>query len=184
MLAFAGDQDPEKRVSEEPLGELLRATARGDESAFARLYERTAPVLMAVCLRILRRRDRAEDALQEAYVRIWRKSHLYDPAVGEPFAWLVVVTRRCALSALRHQGPTPAGLDEVPTEPSFVPSFERTELGRCLARLPDGPRRALILAYVDGLTHAELALRMGVPLGTAKSWVRRGLMAMRDVLVS
>lgn len=169
---------------------LLSAVAHGDRRAFGELYELLAPQLLGVAMRILRRRDLAEDALQEAFVKVWTQAARYDPARGAAIAWLVVMVRRCAIDRLRRSPPVGPGLDELsPDEVSQrlsvdpAASFEFSEdIRRCLDQLSDEHRKALLLTYTLGLTHEELARRLGVPLGTAKSWVRRAGLRMKSCL--
>ena len=176
----------------DPLAQLLEAAARGDQDAFARLYDLTHGKLYALCFRILRRQDRAEDALQDAYLRIWRWAHRYDPAKGSGFGWIVTVARNVALTSVVRGGreiPSSPELDRrevASTEPDpLEQSMRRQEtqaLAGCLQRLPQSQQRAITLAYFEGLSHRELADRLDLPLGTAKSAIRRGMMRLRDCL--
>jgi RNA polymerase sigma-70 factor, ECF subfamily len=166
---------------------LLNATAAGDRVAFAELYRRAGPKLFGITRRLMRRRELAEDVLQEAFVRIWQKAYLFDPGRGEAMAWLVSLVRRCALDRLRQQrgqGVETAVLiedaaDEV-VAVSLVPSSR--DLERCLGELQTAQKRAILLSYVYGLTHDELAERLAAPLGTVKSWIRRGLLELKECL--
>lgn len=169
---------------------LLAATAAGDRRAFALLYERTSPHLFGLLLRMVLRRDWAEEALQDCYLRIWQKAEGYAPERGTPMAWLATIARYRALDLLRARRPE-VPEDELPlaaADPGPAP-YERAEIGEglgrlgdCLQRLEASPRRSVLLAYYAGYTHAELARRLGAPLGTVKSWVRRGLQQLRDCL--
>jgi len=175
---------------DETVVELLRAIAHGDRRAFGELYDLLAPQLLGVAMRLLRRRDLAEDALQEAFVKVWTSAARYDPARGAATAWLVVMVRRCAIDRLRRSPPAGPGLDELtPDEVSQrlsvdpASSFDHAEdIRRCLEQLSHEHRNALLLTYTLGLTHEELALRLGIPLGTAKSWVRRASLRMKACL--
>jgi RNA polymerase sigma-70 factor (ECF subfamily) len=174
------------------LASLLRASAGGDRRAFARLYDATAPQLFAVALRILKRRDWAEDALQEAYVSLWHHAASYRAERGAPLAWMATIVRNRALDRLRRRREG-VPLDAVPdfaerADPGPTPLEQalRSDAARalqaCLDRLGERQRQAILLAYFDGLTHEELAAHLGVPLGTAKSWVRRGMERVRECL--
>jgi RNA polymerase sigma-70 factor (ECF subfamily) len=173
------------------LTDLLLRTARAERAAFAALYQVAAPQLFALALRMMKQRDLAEEALQEAFITIWRKAALFDPARGTPSAWMASVLRNRCLDRLRARRPetsledeqtgdwadsAPGPLDEA------LRSADARALGNCLGRLEAGPRDAILRVYYEGLTHAELALRTGQPLGTLKSWIRRGLMRLRDCL--
>lgn len=176
----------------DPLAALIEAAARGDQDAFARLFDLTHGKLYALCMKILRRPDRAEDALQSAYLRIWRWAHRYDPGKGSGFAWIVTITRNVALTLAMRGGreiPSSPELDAreiVSSEPDALEQAMRRQetqaLAGCLQRLPDTQRRAITLAYFEGLSHRELAERMQIPLGTAKSAIRRGMIRLRNCL--
>lgn len=177
----------------DPLAMLLAEIAIGHDRAFARLYELVGARLFAVARRIVQRDDLAEDVLQEAFLRIWRAAYRYDPAKGSAYAWLISIVRNRALSARvqagRHEG-SQAVLD-IETVASDAPdpaalvvrSDEARRVKACLANLPANHRRSVSLVYFEGLTHSELADRLGVQLGTAKSWVRRGLAQMSKCLL-
>jgi RNA polymerase sigma-70 factor, ECF subfamily len=178
------------------LQELLAATARGDHEAFAQVYERTHVHLFGVALRILGRHACAEDALQEAFVSIWRNASTYRTNVNgqdiQPMTWLITIVRNKALDALRsrarrnetelddeaqgdHGGPAaPSALDLLGA------ATEALNLHACLGALDGTHRQSLSLAYCQGLTHSEIAAQMGAPLGSVKSWIRRGLDKLRD----
>ena len=175
----------------DPLPRLLTATARGDRQAFRQLYQLSSPRLFAVALRLLCRRDLAEDVLQDAYVAIWRKAGQYCPERGEPLAWMSRIVRNRAIDRLRADAPRreTATLDEVPESALADPGFGATcpdrigaSLRACLDKLKVDQRRSIILAYYYGMTHDELAAHMNVPLGTVKSWIRRGLLQLKDQL--
>lgn len=176
----------------DPLARLLAHVAMGNERSFARLYELTGSRLLAIARAIVGRTDVAEDVLQESFLRIWRWAHRFDPAKGSAYGWLVRVVRNRALTAKatlqrRESGQQPLDAETlVLGEPDPADQAMRSEAARrvnsCLANLPVNHRRSVSLVYFEGLTHSELAARMGVQLGTAKSWVRRGLAQMNRCL--
>jgi RNA polymerase sigma-70 factor, ECF subfamily len=181
--------DRSEAVPADDLSAEMAAIASGDEAALRRVWDRAAPMLLGLCLRLMRRRHAAEDVLQESFVRIWRKAHRYDATLGEPLAWMAAVTRRVALDHLRRQrGRSEAELDErdgaapASDDPLTGLDLAATDLARCLDRLPPMQRRAILLAYYQGMTHSELASALGAPLGTVKSWVRRGLVGLKECL--
>jgi len=170
---------------------LLRKTARGDRRAFARLYELTAAKLFAVALRILRQKDLAEDALQESFVAIWQRAADYDVGKGSPMTWLNTVVRRRSIDALRRLGHRPDRPGDLEAELARLEAGTAASADRraglraliaCLGELDPAPRRAVLLAYLYGFTHEELAERLAAPLGTIKSWTRRSLERLKRCL--
>ena len=169
--------------------ELLDRTAAGDRQAFKSLYLAAGPRLFAIAIRMMRSRDLAEDVLQEAFVKIWERSWQFDPAKGEALAWLATVTRHTALDRLRKQPRSVVAFDETVVEEidaqlgALTSSLgEASDLRRCLSNLREDYRKAVILAYINGLTHEELAQQLGKPVGTVKSWVRRGLEQLKGCM--
>lgn len=169
--------------------ELLAAIALGDRAAFARLYELAAPHLFGVLLRILREEALAEEALQDVFVKVWQRASDYRPERAAASTWLFSIARHRAFDLLRRGRAEPEG-EVLPEAIDASPGpFERTStlaagsaLRDCLDQLQAGPRACIVLAYCDGYTHEELSQRVGSPLGTVKSWIRRGLEALRQCL--
>jgi RNA polymerase sigma-70 factor (ECF subfamily) len=173
--------------------EALRRCAKGDRAALRALYEHEGPRMVGVAMRIVRRRALADEAVQDAFVQIWRRAETYDPALGSALTWIYAIVRHRALNILRDEARTEQ-LPEVETaseeegaehedpEAMVLRLADGTALRRCLERLEPRRREAIVLAYVHGLTHAELAGRLQVPLGTMKSWIRRGLGSLRECL--
>jgi RNA polymerase sigma-70 factor (ECF subfamily) len=188
---------PTQRPANEPdsaeLEALLARCAARDRTALATLYARVAPLLLAVLTRMLKRRDAAEDALQDVFVSVWQRAHQFDPIRGRPLAWLVSMARYRAIDLQRAARPALALSDVSTLEPqlqSQSPAEGGALLGtgalllRCLEQIAAPQRRCLMLAYQDGLTHSEIARAVNEPLGTVKSWVRRSLLALRRCLES
>ena len=169
---------------------LLERVAEGDKSALKSLYILISPRLFAVLMRMVRRREVAEDLLQDVFVTVWRKAFQFDCRRGNAEVWLFSITRRKAIDRLRISYRERLGLiDDVATlEPQsdIYAGWPFTEthitVRRCLANLKPDVTRALELCYTYGLTHEELAAEMQVPVGTAKSWIRRGLAQMKEYL--
>lgn len=184
---------PKEAPGHDGLAQLLAATAAGDERAFARLYELTAARLLMVARTIVGRPDLAEDVLQETFLRVWRAAHQYDPRKGSALAWLVTIVRNRALTLKSRLHRHDERHDEVDVEtivsegPDPANQLMRSEEARrvkaCLVNLPVNHRRSIAMVYFEGLTHQELAERLDVRLGTAKSWVRRGLAQMGQCLI-
>ena len=167
----------------ESLESLLRLVAAGDMLAFRTLYAASAGRLLAIALRILREQQAAEDAVQEAFLRIWRNSARYDAARGTPLAWMGVIARNAALDMIDRRQSSES-LDAADGPELAVAAVEPPDarLGQCLKRLPPDQARAIVTMYNEGLSHSELADRLSVPLGTAKSWVRRGTRLLRECM--
>lgn len=176
MMALARSE----RITVATLEQLLAHVAEGDLAAFEQLYDATSRRLFAIAYRILRDESVAQDATQEAYVNVWRRAKLYDPARGSPIGWMSVVVRNVALNMIRSDRPTePIDDFVIPVAPVDPPD---SRLGQCLKRLPEDQGNAIVLTYTYGLTHSELAEHLSVPLGTAKSWVRRGMLALKECM--
>jgi len=156
---------------------LLALIGQGDRCAFRYLYDRVAGRMFATARRILGDRELAEDAVQEAFVRIWRSAAKFDPARGVALAWVGRIVRNAALDRLPKERDMGRIEDiELAVMPVEPPS---ARVGQCLKKLPDQQGKAMVLMYVHGMTHSELAEYFGAPLGTVKSWIRRGLAMLR-----
>lgn len=169
--------------------QTIEACARGDTAALRALFEFEGPKLLGVAQRILTRRDLAEEAVQDAFAQIWRKAASFDRDLGSARGWIYAILRNRALNMLRdgaREQTMPAeDLDRM-RETTLAASWDGLDpeglLRRCLGELEPERRRALLMVYVLGLTHGEVAGRMSVPLGTAKAWIRRGLGALRECM--
>ena len=176
------------------LTHLLSATAAGDQRAFRELYESSSSHLFGLLLRMLKRRDWAEEALQDCFLKVWQKAETYAPEKGAPMTWLMTVARYRALDLLRMKRPEVEMPEEGEEQPfSFQDETQSPEdravegegMGRlenCMQGLQEEQRHSVLLAYYEGYTHQELAERLQAPLGTVKSWVRRGLARLRECL--
>ena len=181
-MAVAAEMPNPTRSRDQRLETLLQAAARGDRTAFADLYAETATRLFGVALRIVGRSDHAEDVLQEAFVRIWHCAGDYRPARGSPLAWLCTIVRNKAIDHKRRER-TEVELDEDQPE-QVAPdedllSEDARQLQRCLEALGEPQRSCVVMAFVEGYTHQELATRLERPLGTIKSWIRRSLVQLK-----
>lgn len=172
-----------------PLQRLIRASARRDRAAFAALYAQTSAKLFGIALQILRQREWAEEALQESFVAVWERAGDYDPVRGSAMGWLVTIVRHCAIDQLRRSAARPesrsAADEALPTLAAAGGADSGAELRalqRCLDELDEQPRQAVLLAYCYGLTRDELAVQLGVPVGTVKSWLRRSLERLQKCL--
>ncbi|MDX1400987.1 MAG: sigma-70 family RNA polymerase sigma factor [Kiloniellales bacterium] len=166
---------------------LLVRVASGDRKAFRKLYDGTARAIYGAVLTMVRSSEMAREITQEVYVSVWQKAGLYNAKKGSPLAWMFTVARNRALDRLRAEGVRRMKPEEAQEDPCAIirastAHSEALQVRQVLERLQPDYRRALVLAYYYGYTHEELASQMGVPLGTAKSWVRRGLLQLRDGL--
>ncbi len=161
---------------------LLSATAQGDQVAFEELYKQTAGKLYAISLQMLRRRDLAEDAVQEAFVRIWHNAGEYQQEKGNVLTWMTTIVRYRALDMLRatksrreSDADVEEAEDENNPEKELYIERDRVLIDRCMALLEGSQREMIQLAYFRGFTHAEVCTHTGSPLGSVKTWIRRGL---------
>ncbi len=183
----------------ERLTRLLGRTAARDHAAFKELYDLTSAHLFGVALRIVNRRERAEEVLQEAYVNVWNQAGSYAAGLSAPMTWLTSVVRNKALDWLRNlkraDESTVVLIDETGenyldqmADPRADPqellsqATDGLRLRHCLGTLDAPQRQSLALAYYDGLSHSELAAHLNAPLGTVKAWVRRGLDKLKQCL--
>jgi RNA polymerase sigma factor (sigma-70 family) len=183
--------DPDRELME-----ILDRVAAQDEAALKALYDRTSSKLYGLALRIVRDRDAAEDVLQEAFVSIWRGAANYRASLSPPLAWMGLIVRSRALDALRKRSADRAGvteeLDEMLAEtlegdsPNPMDVSEASQqafaLHQCLTRLEARQREVVSLAYLRDQSHGELAEQLKLPLGTVKTWIRRGLDQLRNCM--
>ena len=173
------------------LRDALVAVAGGDRAAFESLYKATSAKLFGVCLRILQKRSDAEDVLQEIYVTIWHKAALFDPERASPITWLAMIARNKAIDRARAGADQrtasidlAAGVDDPAAGPAATAesSDSGRRLAQCLETLETRQRALIRTAFFDGATYENLAARSGAPLGSVKSWIRRGLMKLKACL--
>ncbi|TPG47286.1 sigma-70 family RNA polymerase sigma factor [Roseomonas nepalensis] len=169
---------------------MIRGVAEGEAGALRRLYDAQASRLFGVAMAILRDRDAAADALHDAVVKIAARARQFDPARGEAGAWLAAIVRHAALDLARARGRETPTDDPTLGDGAVAPEAldrlcETQEAGRlrdCLAALEARNREGILLAFVHGLSHAQIAARLDLPLGTVKAWIRRGLARLRGCL--
>lgn len=184
MTGAVGVSDPAD------ISDLIARVALGDRRAFERLYERTSSKLFGIAVRILRDRAEAEDALQEIYVRIWQAAGRYRPGRASPMSWLIAIARNRAIDRLRVRRPAsaPMELAEQVRDPEPTPharvaaQSERARIVQCLERLGAPQSTAIRMAYLEGYSYRELATKLDIPLNTIRTWLRRGLIGLRECL--
>lgn len=179
-------------VARERLRAAMARLAEGDSAALEQVYEATRVKLFGICLRILGDRKEAEDALQDVYINLWQRADRYDPARASPISWLATFARNRAIDRLRTgkvrggavdiEEAAPLPDEAPPADALLVDAEERAQVHQCLGSLDERTANHIRSAFFDGLTYAELATRAEVPLGTMKSWIRRGLMKLRTCL--
>jgi len=181
--------------SKDQLAALLSRCVLQDQKAFEALYEASSAKLFGVAVRITRRRDWAEEVLQESFVKIWHHAGSYDSAKSAPMTWMTAIVRNRALDWLRRPQEVrtseeqEAMLNAIPDEgpgPEDLVSLaaQARKLHECMQHLSDDQKRSITLAFFNGLSHGELAEKMGKPLGTVKTWIRRGLDRLKGCLDS
>jgi len=162
---------------------VLRRLAAGDPRALGEFYDLYAGLANGLALRILRDRSEAEDVVQEVFVQVWRQASRYDPDRGSPEAWLCTMARTRALDRLRRRTSRREEPSEAAPAPANTPANEEAlAVRKALDGLSADQRRALELAYYEGLTQSEIARRLNEPLGTIKTRIRTAMMRLRETL--
>ena len=177
-------------LPEDPIAELIAATARADRSAFRTLYDAAGAKLFGICVRILKDRSEAEDAVQEVFTRVWLNARRFDRTRGRGMTWLIAIARNHAIDRLRARPARTAGAEEAAEIPdrqpgpeaSAVAAGEARRIADCFATLDEGRADAIRGAYLSGLSYDDLSRRHGVPLNTMRSWLRRGLQSLKECL--
>ena len=183
---------------DDPLYRLLAAVALQDRKAFRTLYDATAPKLFGFALRVLHKDELAEEAVQDAFVSIWHAASSYQPHLAAPLTWMATIVRNKALDVRRRALASGAGdadaasLDvdaaDLAVDTAAGPqeraalSHDARALAECMDTLAGRQRQAIGMAYLHDLSHADIAQRLDLPLGTVKTWIRRGLDRLRDCL--
>jgi len=175
----------------DPLAALMPKIAAGDRGALRQLYQATSGKLFGVCLRILVDRQEAEDVLQEVYLTIWRRADRFDGARAGVMTWTSTIARNRAIDRLRAGGTARFAepverleiADDTPGAEALLQGAQENEaLRRCLSELDERTSSAIRTAFFEGVTYEALAERIGAPLGTVKSWIRRGLARLKGCL--
>jgi len=187
----SGDSSPEGTASPD-LAALLRLSARGDEAAFATLYDAMAPRVYGLLLRVVRDPAQAEEVTQEAFLEVWRTASRFDASRGSAVAWILTITHRKGVDRVRsaeaasrrdstYHRESPATEHDVTAEAATA-SIEAGRVRQALETLTPTQREAVELAYLGGYTHTEVATMLDLPLGTAKTRIRDGLIRLRDTM--
>jgi len=174
----------------DPLSALLSQVALSNRTAFGKVYDLTSAKLFGVCIRLLRDRAEAEDALQEVYVKVWNNAAKFQQAEAHPMAWLIAIARNHSIDRLRARRAPALDLDEAydvadeapGPEASAIAGDQKTKIDHCLDQLSDDRASAVRAAYVDGYSYLELATRFKLPINTLRTWLRRSLISLRECL--
>lgn len=174
----------------EELEHWIARSALGSRSDFQQLYNATSAKLFGVCLRILNNQSEAEEALQETYIKVWNSSSKFTAGQASPISWLAAIARNSSIDYYRRKRPEMGNIDEVEVIEDDAPSPEANallsddvrRLNVCMAELEDRHADALKNVYLGGWTYGEAAEKLDVPLNTVKTWIRRGLVSLRDCL--
>ncbi|WP_395334854.1 sigma-70 family RNA polymerase sigma factor [Novosphingobium sp. BL-8H] len=186
------DADAERQKLVTALGRV----ARGDRSALREVYDMTSAKLFGVCLRISADREAAEDILQDVYVKVWKRADRFDSGRSSPITWLCAIARNAAIDWSRASRRTDAtgraalpeaaagqiADDALPADELIEQDQLQARMAFCLDQLEHRQRESIRAAFLDGLTYVELAERMAVPLGTMKSWIRRGMQRLKECI--
>ena len=184
---------PANPTSPQGLVLLLQRVAGQDRAAFAALYSATSAKLYGIVLRILRRRDLADEILQDVYVKVWERAGDFDAGRASPVTWMAAIARNRALDEVRRKAPVsledmPAGFDVASEAAHPLDLMARSEDGRrladCLGGLEPDKREIVMLAYLDGCSREELGRRFSAPVATIKTWLHRSLAQLKDCLGS
>jgi len=176
----------------EALADTLRRCGRGDEAAFAALYDETSPRIHGLVRRIVRDRAQSEEVTQEVYLEVWRQAARFDPARGSALSWLMTIAHRRAVDRVRSSEAATARdtqhvhrnavVEHDTTSETVELRLDAQRVRRAMAGLTATQREAIDLAYFRGCTHTEVAAMLDVPVGTAKSRIRDGLIRLRDTM--
>lgn len=183
--------DGEEEAARARVVEAIVAVGRQERTAFRQLYRLTSAKLFGICLRICGEKQGAEDVLQEVYLTVWRRADGFEPGRASPITWLAAIARNRAIDWRRaHPARASAPVEDAAALPDPAPDAvsglladeEGRRLASCLDQLDQPQREVIRTAFFDGVTYAELATRRRVPAGTVKSWIRRGLLRLRECL--
>ncbi len=192
MAAETNETYETARQRDERLRYLLQGCARREEDAFASLYQDTSRILYATLVRLLKREELAQECLQDAYLKIWYKAGDYNLQASAPLTWMSAIARHRAIDLLRRQkreliDADSKAMDEQvdadgTPEAHVMARSDQVELGFCINQLKSDHRQLFVLAYFKGLSHSELAQQTNLPIGTIKTWMRRGLADLKKCM--
>lgn len=179
------------RMQTSDIAALINRVAMGDRAAFAALYQATSPRLFAICLRVLKDKSDAEEALQEIYVKVWQRARTFATGAGAPLTWLSAIARNHAIDIIRARKPAADTIDDsfdIADETIATPERhallkdEGRRIDNCMRELEAAHAQAIRQVYVEGLSYLELAERLQIPLNTVRTWLRRSLLKLRECM--
>ena len=191
MASDAAQADKAQADKAKGIEVALLACAAGDKLALRRIYDAESPRMLGVAQRLLKRRALAEEAVQDAFVLIWRHAARFDPQRGGGLTWIYAILRNRSLSILRDERRTETSDTPVAEEAASEEDDPETVMSKlsdakalrgCLETLTPQRRGIVLLAFVQGLTHGEIAGKLSLPIGTVKSWIRRSLISLKECL--
>jgi RNA polymerase sigma-70 factor (ECF subfamily) len=179
-------------MASDDISGLIERISLGDRNAFSRLYDLTSAKLFAICVRILKDRNEAEEALQEIYVKIWQRAQRFAAGQGSPMSWLSAIARHQAIDMIRARRPVSTSIDDVfdladeapGPETAAIHASDGKRIDRCMQQLEADRAEAVRKAYVEGMSYQELADHYHVPVNTMRTWLRRSLLRLRECLQS
>lgn len=178
----------QRAVSEIQHQKWVYATSQGDRKAFEKLYLATAGKLLAVAQKLLGRKDMAEEIIQDTYIKLWHNAASYHTDRGSVLTWLVSMVRNRCIDELRHQKVHRDNTEKIPLPTDISPKNpkenDHNKLNQCFDTLQNTQRQSIQLAYFYGLTHQEITRHLEAPLGSIKTWIRRGLEALKRCIQS
>ncbi len=185
------EADTQRRVARQKLIDAMAVAASGDTSAIKTIYDMTSAKLFGICLHICGNREAAEDVLQDVYVKIWRRATSFDAARASPISWMAIIARNASFDWCRREArgtefsddALAMIVDDTPLADTLLEQVEmQKRLANCLERLSADQSGAIRLAFLEGRTYQQLSHDQGTPVGTLKSWVRRGIAQLKACL--
>lgn len=173
------------------IADLINRIAMGDRIAFSTLYQATSPRLFAICLRILKHKPDAEEALQEVYIKIWQRAKTFATGAGTSSTWLSTIARNHSIDIIRARKPVTEDIDDAfdladetigTPEKQAMMADEGRRIDHCMRELDTVHAQAVQRAYVEGLSYIELAENLRVPINTVRTWLRRSLLKLRECM--
>lgn len=173
-----------------PTDMLMMSVKQGSRTAFEKLFAATSSKVCGILVQMLRNRSDADEVMQEVYIQVWTKSHLYTPGLSHAKCWINHIARNAAIDHIRHKGRQPHGVEYVDTQESELPgpedlamlSSDWRRLSVCLSKLQADRKSLIDKAYFEGASYEEMAAQLNVPMNTMKSWLRRSLQALKSCM--